>query len=424
MALFRRKHELEKALKTVEKYGWAFGGGSGWFSTSSNIPMPGRLGSGSSLVTLSSAFGLPAVTAVVRLFGQMTGTVPLCVYEGEPDERSKARESWQWYRLHEQPNEEQSAFEFFQDVETSIKAAGNAWVWKSITRRPVREPEDVELFVIDPGICRSVREDGRKVFKIREGGQESTYGPDKVLHVRGWTPFLGVADAPSPIGLHMDTIGSMLDRQSYETTFYTNNAQTQIALVHPEFVPDEEAREIVDRFVQQHTGSNAYRPALVSGGGDIKTLSIPQREQQYVEQKQVSVEDAARIFGLSAVDLVRQIQGGPSTNDVFERFLKVDLAPELRRIETALKRDRDLFPDDELFPEFLTDAVLKPDIQTRYTAYKDAIQGGWITADEIRLKENMPTRGGAADELQETPVGGAPNRQGSNGQVQEPSYAG
>ena len=99
--------------------------------------------------------------------------------------------------------------------------------------------------------------------------------------------------------------------------------------------------------------------------------------------------------------------------------LQVDLAPRLRRIEMALMRDADLFPSGgNLFPESLTNAVLRPSLQTRSAAYKDALKGGWTVANEVRGLENLPPKEGG-DELQQTPVGGAPNPTATQGDTNE-----
>ena len=391
---------------------WSFGGGDGWFSTTGIVPpYPGRMFNiAGTLVTMESAMGLPAVAAAIRLLGETTGMVPLLIYRGDPPDREKARETWQWYRLHERPNDEQSAFDFFEDIETSIESWGDGFVWKAKARPVIRDEQDIQLFVMDAATVRIAREEGKKVFKVREGSVEKTYDFTNILHVRGWSARPGKDGGTSPISLHRETLGAALARQQYEGKFFTNNAQTSLALVVPDPVPDDQAQEIVDRFVEQHTGRNAYRPAFLSGGGDIKTLSISQHDAQYIEQQQFGIEDTARMFHITAVGMLRQaMQGAQPAKDDFERFLKVDLAPRLRRIEMAFKIDEDLFPrGDELFPEFLTDAILKPDIQARFAAYKDAVQGGWMEGNEIRERENLPQHPDGSG-LQKTPVGGAPN---------------
>lgn len=398
--------------KRRERFGWLFGGGSGWFANSADIPpYPGRTSAAGRVVTLVDAGGLPAVAQCIRLFAETTGMVPLIIYRGDAPDRERARDTWQWYRLHEQPNDDQSAFDFFQDIETAVESVGQSFVWKAKGARVIRDAEDIQLFAMDPFGVRVARENGKKVFKVRENGQEQTYDSSQIIHIRGWTLRAGADEGVSPITLHRETLGVALAQQDYEGRFYSNNAQTTVAIVIPEMISDDEATGIADLYVAQHTGPNAMRPAVIRGGGDIKQLSISARDAQYVETRQMSLEDVARMFHLSAVGMLSRPTNAAvdTASDDFERFLKVDLAPRLRRIEMALRSDVDLFPPiADLGAEFLTDAVLKPDIKTRYEAFRLAKQGGWMTANEIRERENLPPHD-QGNELQETPVGGAPN---------------
>jgi HK97 family phage portal protein len=404
--------------KIRERWSWVFGGGEGWFANTATIPpWPGRPSAAGRVVTVADAGGLPAVAQCIRLFAETTGLVPCVVYSGDAPERERARDSWQWYRLHERPNDDQSAFDFFQDIETGVEATGNGFIWKAKGARVIRDAEDIQLFAMDPFIVRVAREGGRKVFKIREDGQERTYDSTNIIHVRGWTLRAGADEGVSPIALHRETLGVALAQQDYEGRFYSNNAQTTVAIVVPEMISDEEAAGIADLFVVQHTGPNAFRPAVIRGGGDVKQLSISAQDAQYIQTRQMGLEDVARMFHLSAVGMLSRPTGTAvaEASDDFERFLKVDLSPRLRRIELALRGDQDLFPRNlDLFPEFLTDAVLKPDIKTRYEAFRLAKQGGWMTANEIRERENLPPHD-QGDVLQETPVGGAPNPGAENG---------
>lgn len=74
----------------------------------------------------------------------------------------------------------------------------------------------------------------------------------------------------------------------------------------------------------------------------------------------------------------------------------------------ALRADLDMFPREDLTPEWLVDGLLRADTATRYDAYIKARQAGWLSANEIRAFENLPPVEGG-DEVQQTPVGGAPN---------------
>jgi HK97 family phage portal protein len=86
-------------------------------------------------------------------------------------------------------------------------------------------------------------------------------------------------------------------------------------------------------------------------------------------------------------------------------FEKFTIAPWLRRIEGAIERD--VLPEDgDLYAEFLVEGLLRGDITTRYQAYEVAIRNGWLTPEEVRMKENlgpMPEGDDSPGEVEDTP---------------------
>jgi HK97 family phage portal protein len=371
------------------------------------------------LVGTESASALPAVAAAIRLIAETVAMVPLLVYDGDPLERERARDSWQWELLHDAPNEDQSSFDFFQDVATSIESRGNAFIWKL----RVRSGRVEALYVLDPALVTVRRnEANRKVFRITQDGQTRDYTEDTILHIRGWTSRPGADEGVSPIALHRERLGGILAQDEFENRFYRNNAVPSVAISVPGALNEARADEMREWWEEQHSGlRNAHRPAILKNGATVEKLSITLEDAQFIEGKAFSIADVARIFRISPQILgaaVGTATSSPaSVSEDFERFLKLDLAPRFRRIEMSLKRDRDLFGGGDLFPEFLADAVLRPDVKTRYEAYRLARQGGWLKPNEIREKENLPPADGG-DEIQEVPVGGmanpgAPNEPGA-----------
>ena len=150
---------------------------------------------------------------------------------------------------------------------------------------------------------------------------------------------------------------------------------------------------------------------------------INMRDQQYIESQRFSDEQICRICRVTP-GMLGIVPGGGGglmlqADQDFQRFLQADLGPRLRRIELACKRDPDLFPSSSgLFPEFLTAAALRPSLTTRSSAYVDLIQAGVLTQNEARALENLAPKDGG-DELQQTPVGGAPNLVTSQGAADE-----
>lgn len=354
-------------------------------------------------VTRDSAIGLPAAADAIRRIAETVAMVPMLVWQGDPVERERARQSWQWELLHESPNPEQSPFDFKQDIATSIESTGDAFIWKlKVFARRVEA-----LYVLDPATITVRRNNAnRKVFDVTVDGKTSTFGPQSILHIRGWSHRPGSDRGTSPITLHRHSLGSALALSEFEGRFFRNGAAPSGVISQPGDYKEENLLRYRDQWDERHAGiANAGRPIILYNGATWETMGISLQDAQFVESKGFNTSEIARIFRVDPKNLTGEID--------MEKFLKVDLAPRLSRIESALRSDRDLFGgEDDLFPEFLADAVLRPDIKTRYEAYRLARQGGWQTANEIRARENLPALPGG-DELQQTPVGGAPNQAGS-----------
>jgi len=410
-----RKRELERRLNEAEQrfYDWQNTAIPPWTGYSVATPY----------ASVSNSAGLPVASAAIRLLSESLGMMPLKVWRGDPPEREEVRDSWQWTRLHDMPNDETPAGDFWQDAETSIESTGNAFVWKAVTRRPVSSPEDIQLFVMDPNGIEVKRENGRKVFEVWENGEKKTYTTRRILHIRGWTLTPGAVQGISPIALHRESLGKYLATEEFESRFFSNSAKPPGIIQVPGDLKEGDADELRRLWYERYGGlSNAHTPAILKNGATWQSVGLSLQDAQFIEQKRYGLEDIARIFRISAVGLLgayAQGQQTPSVGDDLERFLQIDMNPRITRIQAALKIDRDLFPDPEMFPEFEPNAVLRPDIKTRYAAYKDAAQGGWLTGNEIRALENLPPHPDGTS-LQQTPVGGAPNppKSATNGQAQ------
>lgn len=368
-------------------------------------------------VDTAGTVGLATAGAALKLVTETIGMMPLKVYRGEKPEVVEARSAWQWFRLNESPNEDQSAFTFWQDVATSIETNGNAYIWKALARRPVIDEGDLQLFVINPGDIFLKRDDqGRKYYELRRRGQSERVSASQILHIRGWALTPGADLGVSPITLYRETIGAALAARDYSSQFYANGTSIPGFIVLPAGSTTPK-QEDLDRFAddwQQRHGSlqNAHRPAILANGATWIQSGLSQRDAQYIETQRFSAEEIARIFrvtpGMLGIVPGNSGQITSPEND-FDRFLQADLGPRIRRIEMALRNDPDLFPSGgNLFPEFLTAAVLRPSLTIRMSAYVDAIQAGIYTPNEARALENLPPVEGG-DEIQKTPVGGAPN---------------
>ena len=366
--------------------------GSGWLSAS-GVP-----------VTDTLAYGLPAVSNVIRSPAEIIASLPFLVYEtGEL--RRRVEESWQWSLVHDKPSEECDSFEFFYDLVLSLEATQNAFVQKAKRGRRV-----FELYVLDPHTVtvRRNRDTGRKEYEVWTPQGIRRPFPDEILHVRGFTPRPGGVAGVSLIQMHRDPIGASVAMQQFEGDYFRNNAQPPFWFTGAQ--NRDHAQGLIDAHNAAHQGSGRqWKVGALWGTADIKSIPLALKDQQFVEAKRTSIEDACRIWRWPKQLLELTDEGPqPDENAWSSRFLKFYLLPRLRRIERAFAADPDLFAGAGLFGEFLTAALERADFVTRVRGYKDARQGSWITANEIRRMENMPPVEGG-DEILITPTGSAPN---------------
>lgn len=389
---------------------WTFGDNPGMFQGGPGniVPSwPRMTGYTQNYVGLYEAAGIPAVGAAIRLLGETVGMIPCVVYHDD-EARSKAKDAWQYPLLHDMPTDGVSAFDFFCDVASSIEATGDAFIWKIKANRRLEQ-----LVVVDPGEIEVTVENGQRRYWYWKDGQKRSVGAETILHIRGFTLAPGAPRGVSPITQYRNELSTAISTNEFEGRFFDNDASPGGAISVPGKLSRDQAEEMLGYWEDRHGGrANARRPALFTNGGTWTSVGISLADAQFIESKKFTVEEVARMFRISPTMLGAAIGSRPPpVADDFERFLKLDLAPRLRRIEMALKADPDLFPDATLFPEFLAESVLRADVKTRYEAYRLARQGGWMAPNEIRIKENLPPKPGG-DDIQITPVGGAPNETG------------
>lgn len=382
------------------------------FGTSAVPPPVNRISAAfGNTVNQTQAVALPAVIACIRLVSETIAAMPLKVYEGA--ERLPATETPQWRLLMDAPNADQTAFDLIADVAASLEGYGNAYVHKIRSRGQV-----VELRCIPaPNVrVRQERETGELKYDLTlPQGQLRDLTRADVLHIRGFTTNAKPV-APSPIEQHRETLATVQSLNRFQNAYFTNDARPGVVLKMPNTLTKEQAREMADLWDDQHAGAAAaHRTAVLGGGADLVQLPISLADAEFITSQRFGIEQVARIFNVppALIAIAEPLQPGAAEN-LADHFLKFHLAPRLRRIEKAFRADAQLFGPgaQDLRVEFLADAILRPTTKDRYEAYLKGRQAGWLTANQIRELENMPPLDQAgADELQTTPVGGAPNLQ-------------
>jgi len=343
-------------------------------------------------LTELKALNLSAVYACIKVIAEAVSTLPLNVYEPmEPRGRRKLEQTREHFLLHHQPNPEMTSTVFRETLQAHVLGWGNAYA--EIERNA--RGDWTALWPMLPDRTRPVRTEAQELaYEVKDAaGRVQVVLPARdVLHVPGLgqTGLIGY----TPIRMGREIFGGALAAQEYNNRFYENSADARGVLSVPGSLRDDAYERMRKHWEQAHGGGrNAHRVAILEGGTTWTQTSINPEDAQFLETRKFLVEEIARWFNVPP-HKIKHLER--STNNNIEHqgieWAVDTVRPWLVRWEQELKRK--LFPIEDRvrgtwFARFVLDALLRGDIETRYTAYASGRQWGYLSANDVRELEDM-----------------------------------
>lgn len=340
-------------------------------------------------ITTSAAMRVADVFAAVRVLAESAASLPLIAYRRTPDGRVRAGGRVQG--LIDAPAPATTTSGFVGQVMAHLCLWGNAFVAK------YRDDAGrvVQLGLLAPDSVTVELERGEPVYIVYSLEGVGRHTSADILHVRailsedgilGMTPIRQAAGAI--------TLNNELGRHSRDVM--TRGARLSGILTTPADVPvDPDNIAAIKAEIQESWvgPQNSGGVAFITGGLTFSPLSMPLADAQFVEQRQLSTAEIARVFRLPPWMLGAPSGDSMTYSNVESQamaFVRFSLAPWLTCLEQALSADRDLMPSTT-FAEFLVDALLRGDSKTRAEVYTAALdpQTGWMTRAEVRRLENL-----------------------------------
>lgn len=319
-----------------------------------------------------------------------------------------------------------SKFDLFQDINASIDGWGGALIQKIKGVSRGDQGHVVALKVVDPDQWEPKEKGGELVFAVKVKNPASgrtkteTWTTRDALYIRGMNP-IGFLSGIIPWQVFKDTLGNAISIEQFASYMWKNQGAVSTYISHPEALSPTQAEEILDVFEETHGGlDNAGRPALLSGGAKLEQIKMAIADSQLDASRMWEVSDICRMMNWS-YDLINPSpQDRRKTEEIILKVQKIYLQPRARRIRDAFNADPDLFKDLKYWLDMRFDPIEAIDAQTRAQSNLSNRQGGIITANELRIPMGLAPHPDG-DELQMTPVGGAPNEGDSGGKAKEPT---
>lgn len=351
---------------------------------------------GSGRLTDDAAMRVGTFNAGTRLVAGIEASLPLHVYQRQPDGGKQRQYGNTLDRLLSvKPNPWQNAFEWREQMTAHLLLRGNAYsyiTWVEVVDRAGRiRNRATELIPMHPDLVEVTQADYKqppRYFLRRRTGDKLPIPSDDILHIRGFSTD-GVLGR-SVISDARETIGVALDTQRFAARLFANDATPGVVLKHPTKLSPQAAARLRDSWDDTHAG-NTRRTAVLEEGMTLERLTLAPEDAQFLQTRDMQQSQICGLFPipphlLGIVDKSTSWGSGIEQQNI--QFLTYCIGIINRRFESAI-RDQLIENDETFFVEHLIEGLQRSDIKTRYGAYSIGRQWGWLSVNDIRARENM-----------------------------------
>lgn len=340
-------------------------------------------------VTAQTSLTVSAVYSCVRIIAWTIASLPLIVYERmEPRGKERATKNSTYNILKNKPNEEQTPFEYMAltSVHQNLWGAGISEIEFDKKGNPVA------LWPIPPWTVEPIRiAKNQLAYKVNmPDGSFELLSSYQVLVF----PALNTTRDRwmSPIAVHRETVGLSMAMKDFGAKVFGQGTNPAGVISFQNKMPKEYGEESVrKKFRDNYAGlSNSHRLMLLDDGAKFERVGIPPEDAQYLESQKFGISEIARIYNVPLHLLQMHEKSssfGKGLEEMTQGFITYSLRPYLVQWEQEINRK--LIFDPKYYAEFLVDALLRGNLIDRYNAYQIGRNGGWLSADDIRVMENM-----------------------------------
>ena len=332
------------------------------------------------VVTVDRGSKISSVFTPVNAISQDIAKLPFGVFKEVDDVRKKEKRHPVYKLIHDSPNENTTAFNFWYSIMWSTLTKGNGLAL--IVRDDKHVP--VEIRMIEWKSPHIVEEKGSLFYKINDMLVPSR----DLLHFKMYTldGIVGV----SPITWNAALMGYKLKQDKYSAKIIGTKGN---GFISSEGLTAEQGKEVTKGMRASIEAGQI--PFLGTRGRTQwnQQLMTP-NEGQYIETKMQSNTEILGIYRFPpamAQNYERATYANASQQDSV--YVKHTLTPWARMIEQECNRklftENNKVSSSPYYTSFNFNGILKGDIEARADYYK-TMKDGIMTSNEIRKLENLP----------------------------------
>jgi HK97 family phage portal protein len=281
------------------------------------------------------------------------------------------------------PDVDLSRSAFLEQTAMSLILNGNAF-WRvfrdnqgRVTGARVLNPLDVVVEVDSNG----------RITGYTEGKNTKPWTKAQVTHLS----LMRVPGDPrgrGPIQAAQAELRGVLDVTQMSSTWFQEAGVPSGILSSDQPLNDVQAKLINTQWKDTQGGTRGT--AILGSGYSYSRVYLSPEEAMWIEARQFDTTAIARLFGVPANLMLAAVEGSSLTysnvSQSWAEFSKFTLAKYVVEIEEAFSA---LLPRGTEV-KLNMDALLRPDVVSRYQMHSQALQAGFLSLDEVREIENLP----------------------------------
>lgn len=324
----------------------------------------------STVITADRALSLAAVYRAVSILGISVSQLPVYVLRGGDKIEIPA--------LIKQPNANLSRRVFLEQTTNCLALTGNAY-W--LLRRQSATSPVVNMEVLNPNFMTIEENKGKTLYHYNG----KVYQSWQIKHLQLMrVPGLNVG--VGPIQAAQNELRGAIDLRNYAENWFREGGVPNGILNSDQYLTPEQA----DAYKTRWAETQAQRGVAVMGQGlSYQPVYLSPKDAMFIESQDFSIQQIARMFGIPPTYLIADANNSMTyvnQESVDIQFIRYTVMSYFSEIEDALT---DVLPRGQQ-AKFNVEGLLRADTATRYSAYKTAIDAGFMTVNEVREKEDMP----------------------------------
>lgn len=353
------------------------------------------------IVNPETALKVSTVYACISLRADIIASLPKAIYKRRKDGGKDLADGHYLYdHIHLKPNDEMTAFEYFEMEQFHLDLRGNTYAYKLMNGSGQID----QIIPLNPARMAVVRINGEVhyYYSYTPADDLDTTPkiwdvPDEfVWHLKGISRENTMAI--NTVGIAREAIGLAMTADNFAGNFFANNAVPGNVLEHPTSLK-QAALENLQNSIQEYARSKRFFTLVLEEGLKWHQIAATNKDSQFLETRTWQLEEIARYWRIPLILL-----GHPSRTSTYAsaeqfslNFVKYTVLPLVTRWEQSINFN--LLTEKErrlgYFIGFDLDGLLRGDIAARTAFYASGRQWGYLSVNDIRHELNKnPVEGG------------------------------